>query len=255
MFPHRLIKPAVSFIFCLTCCMAAQKEEDDVVSFLRSVAATVYKLAWPTATYKSVEFAGLQREPEGIAVVMKLSGEGLFGDNLWLKLGVVVNGNGIQDVKVIGDNALFAAPFATSKALAHVAAELGKEYANRRPANQPVSQPTPTQTVPAPLMAGAICLMNPTYASLAFIYRWGDEAWQRDEITAGNSSLYWWKYPTAEHSSPRFDIRYHDSLAPGDTEQAYWLERTATSLPVSCDQASRYSFGIEGQKVVLHKVD
>jgi hypothetical protein len=104
-------------------------------------------------------------------------------------------------------------------------------------------------------MAGAICLMNPTDANLAFIYRWGDEAWQREEIAAGNSGLYWWKYATADHSSPRFDIRYHDSLAPGDTEQAYCLERTATSLPVSCNQASRYSFGIEGQKVVLHKVN
>lgn len=114
-----------------------QKEREDADSLFRSIAGTIYKLAWPTATYKKAEFSGLQRVSNGIAVVMRLSGEGLFGDDLWLKLGVVVNKDGIQDIKVIDHDALFAGPFATAKALGELVAELNREYSKQH--TQPTS--------------------------------------------------------------------------------------------------------------------
>jgi len=223
----------------------SQKEKDDLAGFLNSAAAGIYEMAWPTATYRSAEFGGFQREADGIAVIVKLSGEGLFGDNLWLKLGLVVNRNGIQDVRVIDHDALFAPPFATSKAIGDLLVELGKRYAGRQVETNIESQP----------MAGAVCIVNSTEIDLAFAYRWGDAAWQRDEVEAGKTSVYWWRYQTAEHNSPKFFIRYNDSLAGGDTEQSYWLERMASPLPVTCSQAARYRFGIEGWRVHLRLVN
>ena len=77
---------------------ASDRDQDEVSAFLRSMAATIYQAAWPTASYKRTEFDGSQREADGIAVVMKLSGEGLFENNLWVKLGIVVNRDGIKDL-------------------------------------------------------------------------------------------------------------------------------------------------------------
>jgi hypothetical protein len=158
----------ICFAFRIVCAGSAysqvrpsdERENDDARSFLRSVAATIYRLAWPTATYKQIEFAGFQREPDGLAVAVKLSGEGLLGDNLWLKLGIVLNGDGIKDVRVLGHNALLAGPFETSKAI--------------------------------------------------------------------------------------------NNLAPGYTETSYWLERTPVNTPVSCSEARKYAFSVDGNAILLN---
>src|ERR1700733_5026801 len=38
-----------------------QRDRDAARSFLQSVGATIYKLAWPTATYQRIDFDGFQR--------------------------------------------------------------------------------------------------------------------------------------------------------------------------------------------------
>jgi hypothetical protein len=113
---------------------ADDRDKDEVGGFLKSMAATIYRFAWPTATYKQAEFGGFQRQADGIAVVMKLSGEGLFGDDLWIKLGIVINRDGIQDLRVLGHNALFVAPFETSKALRNLISEQRMPQSRTQPA-------------------------------------------------------------------------------------------------------------------------
>src|SRR4051794_23631459 len=159
------------------------RDKDDVGSFLKSVAATIYRLAWPTATYKRAEFGGFQRQTDGIAVMMKLSGEGLFGDDLWLKLGIVVNRDGIQDLRVLGHNALFAAPFETSKALGNLVAELGREYSAREAAKNAAAQNLVVQDA-----AGAVCLSNSTWMKLNFSYRWDRGSGRRWNSSPGTIS-------------------------------------------------------------------
>ena len=219
----------------------SQKDQDELAAFLNSAAAGIYKLAWPTATYKRAEFGGFERVRDGIAVTMKLSGTGLFGDSLWLRLGIVVNSNGIQDVRVIDHDALFAAPFATAKTLGELAVELGKQFSSR------------PQSSAKRELAGAVCIANSTEADVVFAYRWGEADWQRDTVAAGRSTVYWWRYQSGESDSPRFYIRYDFSSAAGLSEQSYWLERRTAAVPAKCEQASRYGFRWAGQKLLLEQ--
>jgi hypothetical protein len=221
-----------------------EPEKEETAEFFRSIAASIYKLAWPTATYRDIEFGGFRREPGGLAVIIKLSGEGLFEKNLWLKLGIIVNRNGIEDIKVMGHNAMFVPPFETSKTMAKLLAEVGQQYAKRQSASAGVGQ----------AMAGAVCLINSTSIKLNFVYRWGTGEWQKGEVEPGGSQWFAWKYATAEHVSPVFEIAYDNSLAEGITDQRYVLDRTASRLPVTCDQSSRYNFSLNGDTVLLNAI-
>jgi hypothetical protein len=243
----------VVFLLILSISLCAQAQTtndpdtDGVAAFLRSVAATIYKLAWPTATYKDIEFGGFERESNGLAVVIKLSGEGLFEKYLWMKLGIVVNRDGIQDVKVLGHNGMFAAPFETTKAMGNLMLELGRQYSKHQSASV---EPAPAQAA----MAGAVCIANAAGIKLNFDYRWGTGQWQASQIASGESRWFSWTYDTAEHISPVFEISYDDNLAPGLTEQRYVLDRAAARMPVTCEQAALYRFSLDGQAVLLRAV-
>jgi hypothetical protein len=235
--------------------MIAQQSQDerDADSFFHSVAATIYTLAWPTATFKKAEFSGLQRVSNGIAVVMKLSGIGLFGDDLWLKLGVVVNHDGIQDVKVMGHDALFAGPFETSKAVGQLIVELDKQYSKRQAPSAPSTVPTPLtpSTSPTPETVAAVCVVNSSNININFAYRWGSAEWSKIQLAPQNNQVYFWHYATSERISPDFEIAYDDNLADGYTEQRYNLKRVQAQTPVTCNQASQYEFLLNGNAILM----
>ena len=80
-------KRGALLIATLTCAVAlfAQSNAPDpaesnrISSFLQSAAAGMLRLAWPTVAYRDAEFYGFVKQPDGIAVVMKVSGTGLGG--------------------------------------------------------------------------------------------------------------------------------------------------------------------------------
>lgn len=123
-------------------------DQDNAKSFIGSMAQTVYAMAWPTATYKSVSIDDFEPADGGFNVIVKLSGLSAFdGSDLWLKLAFLFRNGSLQDIQVRDDNAILVRPFATSRALASAAVELAQDYArsqNQAPAPQeaPPSQPT-----------------------------------------------------------------------------------------------------------------
>ncbi|HXJ03353.1 MAG TPA: hypothetical protein VNH44_19190 [Micropepsaceae bacterium] len=130
-----------AFYVCLLLCSApqfagAQSDFDvnDAKKFVNSIAASLYNLAWPTATYKGIKFDSILPDPNGLVFVADLYGEGLCEDNLWLQVGIVVNVSGIQDVKILGDDAVCTKPFATTKAVSGMANKLWQQYNSQQSA-------------------------------------------------------------------------------------------------------------------------
>lgn len=226
-------------------------QKDKIASFMDSVASTVYKLAWPSATYKSWRFDDFRRTPGGYRLVLKLSGlSGFDGSDLWLKIGFLMNSDGLKDWSVVDHNAILMPPFKTSQAIGALGMQLAKQYAQ----SQPVRRATPpilsSPVGYTPAQAGAVCIINSTDRTLNFSYRWGVAGpWRSGTIPAGKANLMWWPYASADQqSSPLFEIEYNDNLAEGYTIQRYFLDRYAVPLPATCDASKQYRFTVQGLK-------
>jgi hypothetical protein len=157
-------KFAAIMLACLLCVgllatrAAAQQSTDDqdnAKSFIDSVAQSVYAMAWPTATYKSVSIDGFEPADGGFNVIVKLSGLSAFDNSdLWLKLAFLFRNGSLQDIQVRDDNAILVRPFATSKALGSIALQLAQDYAKDQnqaqpaPAPQEAPQPQTDQAAP-----------------------------------------------------------------------------------------------------------
>jgi hypothetical protein len=203
-----------------------------------SAAAAIYKIAWPTATYKHCELAEIRPANSGFDVIVKLSGlSGWDNSDLWLFLGFAFRDGDFKNMWVVKHNGNWP-PFATANALRRAGEELLKEY------EQSVDQ------------AGAVCLINATNSPLAFSYRWGDGPWQDGKLLPGSSYMFWWPYGRgSEHVSPPFQISYDDSFEDGYTEQRYTLDRYATKLPLTCPAAKEYRFTTDGTKIFLRSIN
>src|SRR5579862_1057019 len=135
-----------------------QSDQDKATSFIDSMAQTVYAMAWPTATYKSVSIDGFEPADGGFNVIVKLSGlSGFDQSDLWVKLAFLFRSGGLQDVQVRDNNAILVQPFTTMKLLGGVVASLAQDYAKD---NQPAAPaPAPTEAAPssdsAPQATGA----------------------------------------------------------------------------------------------------
>jgi hypothetical protein len=230
------------------------KQKDKMASFMDSVAGTVYTLAWPTATYKSWEFDDFRRTQGGYKLVVKLSGLSGFDDSdLWLKLGFLLNSDGLKDVWVVDHNAILMAPFKTSKAIGALGLQLANQYAQSHPVQPAAPEPprlTPSYT---PAQAGAVCIVNATNDTLNFSYRWGIGSWNDGSVEAGKAYVMWWSYASpSQQSSPQFEIEYDDNLAPGYTPQRYALDRYSVSLPATCVASKQYRFTEQGSQILLN---
>jgi hypothetical protein len=148
----------LAFILPAVCAPAQeQSDQDKATSFISSMAQTVYNMAWPTATYKSVSLAGFEPADGGFNVIVKLSGLSAFDDSdLWVKLAFLFRNGGLQDVQVRDNNAILVQPFATMKLLGGVVASLAQDYAKDNPGT---NSPAPAEAAPsqdsAPPAAGA----------------------------------------------------------------------------------------------------
>ena len=120
-------------------------DRDSISHFVNSVAQTVYKMAWPTATYRDFSLDGIEPIEGGLNVLVTLNGlSGLDQSDLWVQLVFVIRNGGLDDVRVKNDNHILVAPFATTTALAGAAAEMAKEYA----AQQQAAPVTPSHDSP-----------------------------------------------------------------------------------------------------------
>ncbi|MGB6743038.1 MAG: hypothetical protein WBE38_05205, partial [Terracidiphilus sp.] len=102
-------KFAAKVFVCLLCAAllvagaAAQQNTDDqdnAKSFVDSVAQTVYKLAWPTATYQRISDYGFEPAENGFDLTVTLSGlSGFDGSDLWLKIAFLFRNGKFADIQ------------------------------------------------------------------------------------------------------------------------------------------------------------
>jgi hypothetical protein len=252
------VRPAMeSAIVCIISCVLclplwSQQDDRDAQkaeSFIESVAKTIYYFAWPSATFKSVWFAGFARDGNNLIIQATFSGVGLFGDTPWVTLGLVVNKDGIQDVRVMDHQELLLGPFEASKTLGQLVTELSKE--SSRPSPPVTSEPVAPRPAERPSqLAGAACIVNETEVPLVFEYHWGIADWRKETLPA-NQALTVWRNMTSDVALPPLVIRYDNSFAAGYTEQRYVLNTASTSLPATCERAKQYVFTTDGMDIHL----
>lgn len=156
-------------VLALSSQLATAQRVDDAQerNFIASVAATVYGVAWPSATYKDWNVKSVDRLAGGLDVVVRLSGESRFGGELWLDLVFKFRNGGFSDLGLQAHNAILVPPFETAKALGAVAKDLINQAAvNNRPAPTPAARAYTPPPAPAPLYAIGAVSTCPYPASL-----------------------------------------------------------------------------------------
>ncbi len=125
--------------------LAAQAtQEKEARGFVGSMAALVYGTAWPTATYESWQITQVERLEDGLALLVRLSGQSNFGGELWLEMVFEWRKGHFYDLRVHRHNAILVAPFKTSQTIAALAADMAQEFAssaNREPPPPPPAAP------------------------------------------------------------------------------------------------------------------
>jgi len=242
-------------VIALSSQLGARQQDGDVQhaeSFIESVAKTIYSFAWPTATYNSVRFGGFDRDGNNLIIQAVFSGEGLFGDTAWVKLGLVVNSKGIQDLRVMDHHELSVGPFEASKTIASLLLELAKESSQpSRPTVQLSSPVTPVSpALPPPQGVSATCLINETGSPLKFQYRWGDADWKQEDVPIDTNVTLSWN-TVVGGPTPILLIRYDDDFTEGYTEQHYRLDNVMTGASPTCQQSKQYLFTTTGSKINL----
>lgn len=251
----------------------SQTDQKNAATFIDSMAKTVYNLAWPTATYRSVTYDSIEPAENGFDVIVKLSGlSALDNSDLWLKLAFMFRGGKFYDIQVRGHNAFWVPPFATTKALAGVAASLAKDYADQQKAKDAAALPPPATPSyapqdnsgttpagaaapdaddPASISAEGVCLINPTGAEVTFEYRWGDGQWAQDSLKPAEQAELWWKRKIGDPPSPQLTVRFEDDSVNPPVVRAYDLNRALTAQPPACEKLENYHFGSDGTKMVV----
>jgi hypothetical protein len=138
--------------------MGQTPPEEEARGFVGSVAATVYKTAWPTARYESAAITSVSRVPlGGLDVLVRLSGESRWGGELWIDLAFEFRDGGFFGLKVRDHNAILVPPFATAKTVGAMTLALVEEFDGDRADR---ATPSPASPSPAPLATREIQLAN-----------------------------------------------------------------------------------------------
>lgn len=103
-----------------------------VKDFAEGIAYGIYKAAWPTATYKSVEVVEHQSDNSSSYITLKFNGNSsvcMVGDcPLWFKLKIKTDQNfHIENMSLLEHNAILQPPFKTSGAIAQAVIEANKK--------------------------------------------------------------------------------------------------------------------------------
>ncbi len=155
---------------------AQDTEENDPRGFVGSMASLVYGTAWPTATYEDWQLRKIERLEDGLALLVRLSGESGFGGNLWLDLVFEFRSGQFYDLRVVNHNAILMPPFKTAKAVAGLAADLAQEYNNRKPATPAPPRGPPIEARPTSRMLRTVSRCSKPI-DLWLRYRGLDDRW------------------------------------------------------------------------------
>jgi uncharacterized membrane protein len=118
----------VELIFLLVYTPSLRADESTYRGFVDSVAKSLFFLAWPTATYESVEFGDVDFVSSGADVSFRLHGKSAFDDSsLWVDVVIEVRNGDIADLRWGRNNAILSQPGSTIKAMAEELARINNE--------------------------------------------------------------------------------------------------------------------------------
>ena len=122
-------------------------DQQGISNLLGSIAEGVYKLAWPTATYRKFSINRIELAEHGFDILFTLDGQsGLDQSDLWVQIALPVRDGSFQKFQVRDDNHILVPPFATSTAIASATAELIQQYAAQQQANGATQSAAPVDT-------------------------------------------------------------------------------------------------------------
>ena len=120
-------------------------------NFINGIGAIVYKAAWPTATYYSVEYGYSQPIKNGAIITFKVNGISAFdNDWLWTEVNLTVQNGEMTNLAWGKNNAVLVAPGVSSSIIADVMLRLGEEYKKSQTPGKPTIQPPVQQQNIAP---------------------------------------------------------------------------------------------------------
>ena len=106
--------------------------DEEARGLVEPIAATVYKAAWPTATFERFALSRVNRTAGGQDVIVRLEGISAFGGGtLWMELALEFRGGRMTDLAVRRHNAVLAKPFETSQAVGRLLVDVGEEMAEQ----------------------------------------------------------------------------------------------------------------------------
>ena len=128
-----MLKYTSLLLLMISILVSSNARADSVSDFVRSIGYPVFKVAWPTATYKSYQVVDIDSYSWGYSMDVKFKGESnmclMDSCPLWFKLRIKVNNSfDVKDMDLVDHNALLAPPFATTGALAQAMIEANKGY-------------------------------------------------------------------------------------------------------------------------------
>lgn len=169
---------------------SAQASEEEARGLLDGLAALVYEIGWPTATYTGYRAGSLQRVPNGYDVTVRLEGISAFsGGPLWMELVLEFRNHNLFDVQVVRHNALLQRPFATAEAMGELLVVAAEALAGG-----PAVGLTPSDF-------GEVRAINHCDRSVSFALRF-------DTAEGGPFTGGWWNFSPGEDATLRSgDIR------------------------------------------------
>jgi hypothetical protein len=107
----------------------ADSSDSEERSFVDSIGAMIYGVAWPTAEYERVSFGSVRETSSGTELTFRVHGRSSFGGGpLWTDVTIEISDGNIRDLRWGENNAILAQPGETMKALGQVLADLNNEY-------------------------------------------------------------------------------------------------------------------------------
>jgi hypothetical protein len=213
--------------------------------FVDGVAGFVYNVAWPTATYRSVELGSVEFVPGGADVSFRLHGKSAFAEgDLWLDVVMMVRSGAIEDLKWGRHNGFFP-PGLTTATMLEVINEALKSAPRSTPAAAPSVAPAPAAT----RAVSVTCIGNPTAGKVHFALRRGQDS-APFSLEAGQTMIF-----TAAPADRNFEVTFDNSYADG--YQAGTLQfRADVRLvkPETCSDELRLVFVASGQRLGLTTV-
>jgi len=201
------------------------------------IAALVYNVAWPTATYERVTFGSLRPVANGADVTFRLHGKSALADgDLWLDVIMKVRSGEITGLEWGDYNGFFPPGLTTGTLLGAV---------------NEVTKPSPTRPAASPTSAAVAvaCIDNRTNGTVNFKLKRGQGA-ANFSLPAGQAMIF--TAPVADRAfEVTFDNRFTEGYQPASLRFHAGIR---SPRPDSCTEDLKLAFTTSGDRLGITTV-